>query len=84
MQGLYRRNDLNAGSKSTRIPASADCTQLDDCNVSEFIRGHYATAVHRLSIIESPTMLKNFNMFRLHIVCRDVEFCGWESSLPVA
>ncbi len=29
-------------------------------------------------------MLKKYTMFRLHIVCCDVEFCGWESSLPVA
>ncbi len=50
----------------------------------EVICGHYVIAVHRLSNAEIRTMLQNFNMFRLHIVYRDVEFCGWESSLPVA
>ena len=67
-------------------PASlqaADCTHLTDCNVC-LVGGHYSNGLDRLSNIENRTMLQNFNMFRLHIVCRDVEFGRGDSSLPVA
>ena len=75
---------LRAAQISARIPAATDCTHLVDCSVTDLVSGQYTTVLHRLFIIGSRTMLQNFDMFRLHIVYRGVEFCGWESILPVA